>query len=1773
MSGSAEEADERDRAKSCGSRLAPLEDQDSEHASSRKEEESIAAADCIRRIAASLDLDNLNEEELIALSDAALRLADVAKTQNVRKRDIASLVTQVDDWETRHAEAIAGTKMVTRALAVLRERIDAGEMDREDVSATLDLAERWLSEDARYEATHEKLKQAARDPDFELVRSLNKTLESVATELSQARAALDEASKPRPGDSTSDKPVSDHAEPSEPDTTERTDSLEEPTDQPAPSASVPSEGAPESTADEPTAASDEGKDGQRGAEPDSPIPPDHGKVSAKGADDPSRLADDDEGLVPEIQDAIAMSIEHGRLGLAYHLSQSVPDALPSASAIKLAAYNYVTDGGAPITAELAELAAALLQEAETVADAGPGWRSHVLFTTCAALAPALTAPGGPVAQLLAFFEPRLDDTPSLRALAKTAAAVSMTGVHLPIDLLREEDSAAKWRARESALRNETRSWIENERQSKIKYQAATTVWRRMLDDWERSNGHSSLGRIFSLLDEPIANIDAESVESVARISEYWRANGDKEIDRIDRENRSWRPTNKIKGSARLSLRNKVHQALALSDRWLNLIAERPDKVLPFHKEQARVLRTTVHNKVDLALAEMDSGSMPQVEGAQKLLRRYAALFNGPEDGMDGRPVGLADLLNGDLLAHPDILFDDTGQPADYPVDSDVLLSLLKRGTPDFGEAAVERAKRGDFLGAEAVVAVAERTGRIDDVSADRSRAVIENEREHIQSKLRERINETSNRLDAAYAAGVLTLGTYDLRRDRIPLGDFSETDTFGPLFMTLENIDKEIADADAVRRDTIRGSLAKLDDPSPKDRERIESAINSGRVQVAQDFIERIESGQGLPTLETTVGRPFDRFFPDFVESYTALRDREGDGIVHAQKVVVSRGSDAFIDATELSEDASRDGIDLLNAWVTLRDGQTTLGGLVALMRALGFVHPKVQRTNEETLDDEGVFALHAVPVVDCSVVQLPDFGSRADGEYRVFAVRRRTSGEAIIREVGRRNGAGRPPNIALFFGILDVDARRSLARDFHTEECHPTIVLDESLLAFLAAWSGDRLGAFFDCVSAFTSSQPYEPDAAELPPEMFFGRTVARRAILAMSHDMTHFVYGGRRLGKTTLLADIAREYRARGPEEPEELVLLINLKGSGIGENRPTEDLWPHFAQKLAPHEVVGARMSRAESVGKRIKQWLAKKQGRRVLLLVDEADAFLAAECRPRQGYRVLEQVKRLMEETKRRFKVVFAGLHNVQRAGRDPNTPFAHLGEAIRIGPMLPEIDGDEIQNLIRGPLEALGYRFVSNDSIIRIAAETNYYPALAQQFCKELLKTLREESYALSEVGPPYPIRPVLIDRVFNARETRDRIRNLFSWTIQLDLRYEFLTYLIAQTSFDNEDGRPQAMPITAIRDRALSEWPEGFASDSSFWTFEVLLEEMIGLGILRKAANREYAIRTRNLRTLLGNDDEIERRFSDAKNRSAPPIFERARFRSTLEGDTLSSLTAHQETRLLSGRHAVGLVFGTRLAGLHRVGDSLRRAAAKWDDSLFITEVSPTSLRPATRRALGSRKPGIHVVLVDMCGAWDVEILARALAFVGKHNWQERIVRPVFLCGPEDAWKWSNETVPTHGRVELRDIWLGPCGRDFTRIWLKDQESRAYADLEKPQQEVDHPWPLVVETAAGNKQLESIDEAITVTLDDDKHDRHVADTIGISKNADTALRLLATFPGDSMTADFLSELSEDEGTDMSPEEVIEVFNWASRLGVVCKDRNGYRLDSTYAEGLTRAFRK
>ena len=778
-------------------------------------------------VAESLDVRDINIREILTLSMDAVRLSEIAKARNIEGRDVSLQCVQVEEWEAQYADAISAAPKVADIAAALKVRIERGAMDRKLVGSVLDVAKQVLWTDARYREAHEDLNRASREEDFDSVRSHADALTSLGAKRDEAYAAIDSVlAESKPVQTQSDElPQGDQSEPSDTESTacvEHPDELRVLDPDSVPTEFVPNDDASQAEADQAPTPSDDGGHNEPLGEPthDTPRP------------------DDDNRIVQSVENAIATAFNSGRLAVAYHLAGIEPDALPSASTVKLVACNYVTDERTPVGGELSSIAAALLGEPAIVADEEQDCsrlRDHAVLATCAALAPALAAPGGPVAQLLTLVAGRLGDMPALKALASAAADVSMSGVHLPVTLLREDDSLDKWREKESALRNETTTWVTNERRSTIKFHAATRVWRRILEDWE-PDARSSLGQVFHLLDLPGEKIDTERV---SEISEYWRTHREKEIDRIDRENRSRASTRKIEGSARVDLRSKIDQALALSDRWLALIRERPGKRPQFHTEQARALRTAVSENAAQALAEIEAIGTLIPRTASALLRRYTALFIDTDDGTNPYPVGLSELLSGDLLADPEIPLDDAGQPTESPLDPDVLRNLAKQDAPDFGRAAVERARRGDFANAEAAIVFAERTGRIDDESADRSRNAIDELRAEVQQRLVDRIRHTIDRLDAAYAEGTLALETYEQLCAQIPQIDFSESKSYARLFETLKDIAADIDGAKSSRRDLIRRTLSTLDRLSPEERERIESVVSSGQFQIAEDFLER----------------------------------------------------------------------------------------------------------------------------------------------------------------------------------------------------------------------------------------------------------------------------------------------------------------------------------------------------------------------------------------------------------------------------------------------------------------------------------------------------------------------------------------------------------------------------------------------------------------------------------------------------------------------------------------------------------------------------------------------------------------------------------------------------------------------------------------------------------------------------------------------------------------------------------------------------------------------
>ena len=183
----------------------------------------------------------------------------------------------------------------------------------------------------------------------------------------------------------------------------------------------------------------------------------------------------------------------------------------------------------------------------------------------------------------------------------------------------------------------------------------------------------------------------------------------------------------------------------------------------------------------------------------------------------------------------------------------------------------------------------------------------------------------------------------------------------------------------------------------------------------------------------------------------------------------------------------------------------------------------------------------------------------------------------------------------------------------------------------------------------------------------------------------------------------------------EAGRLTIWLDLRTNRIGYDRPLRRPWISIGTRLSKYSIVSAKdvpNLRPEKLRQKVLSWLEGVLGRSVLLLLDEADKFLEkdgqVEAEGGGHFQNAAFLKGLMDETERRFKVVFAGLHNVQRTTKLENHPLAHLGEPMCIGPLIDHEEGKEAEALVRVPLESMGYT-IGKDLVYRILALTNYYP--------------------------------------------------------------------------------------------------------------------------------------------------------------------------------------------------------------------------------------------------------------------------------------------------------------------------------------------------------------------------------------------------------------------------------------------------------------------------------
>lgn len=1127
----------------------------------------------------------------------------------------------------------------------------------------------------------------------------------------------------------------------------------------------------------------------------------------------------------------------------------------------------------------------------------------------------------------------------------------------------------------------------------------------------------------------------------------------------------------------------VLPAVGLANEWLQLMSGESGDLKGYLRDIIVSLRRDLDADGERALAAVaavEEGAPPPALAAALLRARQAiaallAVFEERTTG--GPPAPRREIVRfGDLVLVGALdLAPDFRPRAPYDPES-VLATLLDRDrhAATRAEAFRRRLERYDLLGARLALESMEAFG--DGEEAECRRALRESASERRFGLTGQLAAETS-RIEAAFCQGRLGGDErHDLASRLVAIATALAEPAASPergedavvaaavdAEAELRRIQEASRALSAGRIEAARKRLAGA--PEGADARGVEAArtaIEAGHLLTAHEYLLQLEEGESFqPAPEPpspfgdfrAVEAPLDAALPRYA-------DRHGHRQV-VESLARRQGISGF-SFSGLDEEPAKRGARLLEAWFAAAEKRAYDKHLLqALVDELGFGNCQVS-TDRGSRSYLG--AVRVARLADRDLCPSRQFGSEADGRYRLLLNWAPNVEETIRRAVGV---SGDAPTIVLHFGCLGADRER--LRELALRDQRLFLVLDTTFVVFLATQGAAGLSVLFGAALPFTSADPYAPTAGVVPPELFYGRERERRDLADRSG--TCFIYGGRQLGKTALLRRVESEFRS----SPGHLAKWLDLKVHEIGYAKGPREIWPLLHDAFADLKILRRPRRRGEldpansrhldALLTDLREWLGAREERRLLLLLDEADEFLARDAAA--DFRESARLKGLMDETGRRFKVVFAGLHNVLRTTQQANHPLAHLGDPVRVGPMLG--GRDERRNaeaLVRQPLEAVGCRFERDDLVHRILAQTNYYPSLIQLYGAELARRVRAP-------GKPFPYRvtDAELDEAYGSAELRDAIRERFLLTLQLDPRYEVIAYALA---FESRD-RPvldAGLEREEIRQLARDWWPEGFRI--SDLEFRMLLDEMDGLGVLRVVGGDRYTLRNPNVLLLLGSAEQIEKTLE--KPRSLPSTYEPASFRARYpkEGPRVKRrgpLTYRQEDLLR--RPGVAVISGCRAAGLFDVPVFLSQRSEQRNGADDFRVLPLAADLDAFRRQLGALPldgEAVSVNLLPLETRWDAAWLDEARKFCSRRRaarmrlaFQADPDRLRLLAGGPGTGGGSNDdglgdgpgTIEGPDRIEIK-----PCDATFVRSWLDDVNLQHDEDQIRELLEVSGGWPV-----------------------------------------------------------------------------------------------------------------
>ena len=751
-----------------------------------------------------------------------------------------------------------------------------------------------------------------------------------------------------------------------------------------------------------------------------------------------------------------------------------------------------------------------------------------------------------------------------------------------------------------------------------------------------------------------------------------------------------------------------------------------------------------------------------------------------------------------------------------------------------------------------------------------------------------------------------------------------------PSYMEVLEVDaREIEKT--IRKDQVERIKNYTTDANSEEAGNLLKGAGDLTLEAVEDRIAQLRDGRSAAAFEAELDGMVGVFTSEFLRFATS--NDWPNGVKQFEAAFENEGL-LFVD--EGRRDAA---IELTNLYVSLRGaipkGAPSSEKVKALFEEIGFLSVRVKAASKIGRTKSWRMSMDADILSDGWFLP-PVFGSKANNGYDLLLVASDSLPEAVLQSVSPKR-----PIILLLAGVANEGRRREFAERLRARAI-PAALIDEAMVVFAAIRRETRISTVFDCGLPYGRVEPYTTDAGQIPEEMFFGRSQEIRDIMSTTADGC-LVYGGRQLGKSALLNHVERTCHS-----PENDIIVVRREVKPLGNVEKTSEIWTHLNAMLVRDGVVSKESCDADSICRDVHAWLNDHPSGQIVCMFDETDHFMTADTK--EDYPQLSRLKELMEDTDRRFKVVFAGLHNVQRVLRQPNSPLAHLGRAICIGPLnLTDDDKRAAFDLVIRPMRAAGFCFETMEAVEDILAWANYFPSLIQEYGKGLLSSLHGagsgQNYRLQEGSPLWVIPKANLFDNSGFSEIESRVRDKFHLTLDLDPRYALVAYTLAGL---NADGFEQQALVSGFKPQEILAHAISFRPKDSVIpsprAFDALLDELFDLGVLGRvkisgSQRYRYLLRTREVALMLGSREDVDHALLELAEKEPSVSYDRTihRRRYDPEGKPVSvsrkqlpysPLTDFAIERLLDrDEPGVKVVCGLKVLGLSKVPVAFRRIA------------------------------------------------------------------------------------------------------------------------------------------------------------------------------------------------------------------------------------------------------